>query len=55
MMKPPFRAAAIKASAKLTALLTAAALALAPVTAGAQENKGPKLLRDAESEQLLRD
>src|SRR5689334_12514752 len=55
MMKHPFRPTAIEASAKLTALLTAAALALAPVAAGAQENKGPNLLRDAEIEQLLRD
>ena len=40
---------------RLTALLTAAALALAPLAAPAQENRGPKLLRDTETEQLLRD
>ena len=36
-------------------MLTAAALALVPVAAPAQENRGPKLLRDAEIEQVLRD
>src|SRR3954469_16375759 len=40
---------------KLTALITAAALVLAPVQAPAQENRGPPLLRDTEVEQLLRD
>src|SRR3954467_2780438 len=40
---------------KLTALITAAALVLAPVQAPAQENKGPALLRDTEIEQLLRE
>ncbi|MEA2896689.1 MAG: hypothetical protein QOJ84_2304 [Bradyrhizobium sp.] len=40
---------------KLTATVTAAALAVAPVSALAQENKGPGLLRDTEIEQLLRD
>jgi predicted Zn-dependent protease len=42
-------------TAKLTALITAAALVLAPVQAPAQENKGPALLRDTEIEQLLRE
>jgi predicted Zn-dependent protease len=42
-------------ASKLTALLTAAALVLAPVAASAQENKGPALLRDTEIEQLLRE
>src|SRR3954463_6612255 len=42
-------------TAKLTALITAAALVLAPVQARAQENRGPALLRDTEIEQLLRD
>src|SRR3954463_3088287 len=42
-------------TAKLTALITAAALALAPGLAWAQENRGPALLRDTEVEQLLRD
>src|ERR1700716_4198455 len=40
---------------RLTAAVTAAALAAAPVSALAQENKGPALLRDTEIEQLLRD
>ena len=39
---------------KLTALAAAIAIALSPVAALAQE-KGPSVLRDAESEQLLRD
>jgi predicted Zn-dependent protease len=42
-------------SLKLTALTTAVALALAPMAALAQENRGPPVLRDAETEQLLRD
>jgi predicted Zn-dependent protease len=50
-----FRRAAIRTLSRLTAIVTAGALALAPVAAPAQENKGPKLLRDAEIEQLLRD
>ena len=40
---------------RLTALVTAAALAVAPWAASAQENKGPPILRDTESEQLLRE
>jgi predicted Zn-dependent protease len=40
---------------KLTALMTAAALAVAPMAAMAQENKGPPVLRDTETEQLLRE
>ncbi|MEA2836739.1 MAG: hypothetical protein QOD89_1289 [Bradyrhizobium sp.] len=40
---------------KLTAAGTAAALALAPMSALAQQNRGPALLRDTEIEQLLRD
>jgi predicted Zn-dependent protease len=46
---------AFSARAKLMAVLTGAALALVPVAAAAQENRGPRLLRDAEIEQLLRD
>jgi predicted Zn-dependent protease len=42
-------------SLKLTALTTAVALALAPMAALAQENRGPPVLRDAETEHLLRD
>src|SRR5712664_1339288 len=44
-----------KTTLKWTALTTAVALALAPTIASAQENKGPPVLRDTESEQLLRD
>ena len=40
---------------KLTALTTAIALAAAPMAATAQENRGPPVLRDAETEQLLRE
>ena len=40
---------------KLTALTTAVALAVAPMAAVAQENKGPPVLRDTETEQLLRE
>src|SRR5882724_13035491 len=40
---------------KLTALTTAIALAVAPMAAVAQENKGPPVLRDTETEQLLRE
>ncbi|MDB5504098.1 MAG: peptidase [Tardiphaga sp.] len=46
--------AAPRTFSKLTALLAAAALLVAPV-ARAQENRGPPILRDAEIEQLLRD
>jgi predicted Zn-dependent protease len=49
------RAASRRKISRLTAAVTAAALAIAPVSAPAQENKGPALLRDAEIEQLLRD
>ena len=49
------RIALRKKSLKLTALTTAVALALAPMVALAQENRGPPVLRDAETEQLLRD
>jgi predicted Zn-dependent protease len=45
-----------KKLSKLTAVATAAAIAVAPMAARAEEeNKGPSLLRDAETEQLLRD
>src|SRR5471032_3348812 len=49
------RAASRGKISKLTAAVTAAALVVAPMSALAQENKGPKLLRDTEIEQLLRD
>ena len=44
-----------KKTLKWTALMTAVALAVAPMAAPAQENKGPPILRDTESEQLLRE
>jgi predicted Zn-dependent protease len=47
--------AATRTLSGLTAIVTACALALAPVPVRAQENKGPPLLRDTEIEQLLRD
>src|SRR5437764_4239835 len=51
----PLRIALSKKPPKLTALMTAAALAVAPMAARAQENKGPPVLRDTETEQLLRE
>jgi predicted Zn-dependent protease len=39
----------------LTARIAAVAVALAPIAAAAQENKGPSVIRDTEAEQLLRD
>jgi predicted Zn-dependent protease len=51
MLRIAFR----KKSLKLTALTTAVALAVAPMGAAAQENRGPPVLRDAETEQLLRE
>ena len=45
-----------KKASKLTALTTAVALALAPISpAFAQQEKGPPTIRDTEAEQLLRD
>jgi len=44
-----------KTTLKLTALATAVALAMAPTLSAAQQAKGPPVLRDTESEQLLRD
>src|SRR5437660_213862 len=49
------RIALRKTTLKFTALTTAVALAMAPAIASAQQNKGPPVLRDTESEQLLRD
>jgi predicted Zn-dependent protease len=49
------RIALSKTTLKFTALTTAVALAMAPAIASAQQNKGPPVLRDTESEQLLRD
>jgi predicted Zn-dependent protease len=48
------RSAPAKKASKLTAVATAVALAAAPFPAPAQE-RGPPVLRDTESEQLLRD
>jgi predicted Zn-dependent protease len=42
-------------TSKLTALATAVAIAISPVPARAQQEKGPAILRDTETEQLLRD
>jgi predicted Zn-dependent protease len=49
------RIALRRKSLKLTALVTAAALAVTPMAALAQQNKGPPVLRDTETEQLLRE
>ncbi|ANW02371.1 M48 family metalloprotease [Bradyrhizobium icense] len=49
------RIAPRKKSLKLTTLTTALALAVAPMAALAQENRGPPVLRDTETEQLLRE
>jgi predicted Zn-dependent protease len=52
----PLRAVSCNRLSKLTAIATAAALALAPMSARAEEKeKGLPLLRDTETEQLLRD
>jgi predicted Zn-dependent protease len=52
---PGTRAASRSKISRLTAAVTAVALAVAPGAALAQENRGPALLRDTEIEQLLRD
>jgi len=49
------RIALRKKPLKLTALVTAAAVAVTPMAAVAQQNKGPPVLRDTETEQLLRE
>ena len=49
------RIALRKTTLRFTALTTALAIVIAPTLALAQENKGPPILRDTESEQLLRD
>src|ERR1700675_2490639 len=49
------RMALRKKMAGLTAVTTAVALAIAPVPALAQQQKGPPVIRDTESEQLLRE
>jgi predicted Zn-dependent protease len=49
------RNAALAQMLRLTALVTAAALAFGPIPALAQSQRGPPLLRDTEIEQLLRE
>jgi predicted Zn-dependent protease len=44
-----------KKTSKLSAVTAAMALAVAPMSALAQKDKGPAVLRDTEAEQLLRD
>jgi predicted Zn-dependent protease len=44
-----------KRTSKLTAVIAAVALVIAPMPALAQQDKGPPILRDTETEQLLRD
>ena len=52
----PLRTAPPKIASKLTALLTAVALAVAPASSAlAQQAKGPPVIRDTEAEQLLRE
>src|ERR1700693_3301779 len=51
-----FRLASRPKASKLTAVMTAAALAFAPMSAAlAQQEKAPPVIRDTEAEQLLRD
>src|SRR6202142_3552039 len=49
------RMALRKKTSKLTAISAAIALALAPSALAQEKEKGPAILRDTESEQLLRD
>src|SRR6202035_1079898 len=49
------RMALRKKMAGLTAVITAVALAIVPVPALAQQQKGPPVIRDTETEQLLRE
>ncbi|MGA9088476.1 MAG: M48 family metalloprotease, partial [Bradyrhizobium sp.] len=49
------RLALLRKTRKLTAVATAVALIVAPLPALAQEEKGVAILRDTETEQLLRD
>jgi predicted Zn-dependent protease len=50
-----FRRALRKKTSKLTAVATAAALAVAPMSSAVAQQKGPATLRDTETEQLLRE
>src|SRR6267154_1789887 len=49
------RTVLLRKTSKLTALTVAVALTFAPIPALAQQDKGPPLLRDTETEQLLRE
>src|SRR5271169_2610377 len=49
------RIALLRKTTKLTAAATAIALTLAPMAARAEEEKGLAILRDTETEQLMRD
>jgi predicted Zn-dependent protease len=52
----PLHIALRKKTSKLTAVMTAAALAVAPMSSAlAEQAKGPPTIRDTEAEQLLRD
>ncbi len=51
MLYPALR----KKASKLTALTTAAALVIAPICPALAQEKGPAVIRDTESEQLLRE
>jgi predicted Zn-dependent protease len=52
----PLRLALRNKTSKLTAVATAVALAIAPLSSAlAQEEKGPPVIRDTEAEQLLRE
>jgi predicted Zn-dependent protease len=44
-----------KKTSRLTAIIAAVALAIAPMPALAQQQKGPPIIRDTETEQLLRE
>jgi len=56
LFRHALRARTLKPSAfKFTALLTAVALAVGPVVPARAQQKGPPVLRDTESEQLLRE
>ncbi len=49
------RIAPHKKTSKLTAIIAAVALVIAPMPALAQQEKGPPIIRDTETEQLLRE
>src|SRR5450759_3786595 len=49
------RIALRKKTSKLTAVIAAVALAIAPISSASAQGKGPPTIRDTEAEQLLRD